>query len=368
MAPLRRSRAAKAGGVSPAQAAEGASWAANAALPSMPRMAATPAASQARVDDLGDLKSLEVVYLLDFAGPPGFAHDLAAKARSVVVLDHHKTSAASLLEPGACPSNLSPIFDFGRSGATIALDYFTKRLRVEGLGSDLVAEKDIERLRRLFACIEDADLWSWQLTGSKAFTSGLNDLQLEYDANKNPEIFNQLQALVPEDVIAIGKKIMLPRQKQIDGALGASFTINLGQGTFGSCLVHISFAVRVDDALSRLRSAIGHELAEKSKKAGLRGIGAVVYVVPHLQDSSMLKVSLRSLDEIEENTTPISEAYGGGGHRAASSFMIATDAFDCWIARPANCILSHMFITGDIKGQDIESPLLRLMGKMYGEA
>eukprot|EP00850_Spirogloea_muscicola_P005767 SM000026S09016 [mRNA] locus=s26:1022469:1025631:- [translate_table: standard] len=314
MAPLRRRHAAKAGGGSPAQAAEGASWAASAALPSMARMAETPAASQARcaaversavsMDDLGDLQSLEVVYLLDFAGPPGFAHDLAANARSVVVLDHHKTSAASLLEPGACPSNLSPIFDFGRSGATISMDYFTKRLLAEGLGSDLVAEKDIERLRRLFAYIEDADLWLWRLTDSKAFTSGLNELQLEFDANKNSEIFNQLQALVPEDVIAMGKKIMLPRQKQIYGALGASFTINLGQGKFGSCL-----AVRVDDALSRLRSDIGHELAEKSRKDGRRGIGAVVYLVPELQDSSMLKVSLRSLDEIEEDTTPISEVF-----------------------------------------------------------
>eukprot|EP00850_Spirogloea_muscicola_P002032 SM000007S20992 [mRNA] locus=s7:1420981:1424843:+ [translate_table: standard] len=284
------------------------------------------AACCCRVDDLGDVGSLEVVYLLDFAGPPGFAHDLAANARSVVVLDHHKTSAASLLEPGACPSNLSPVFDFDRSGATIALDYFTKRLLAEGLGTDLVAEKDIERLRRLFAYIEDADLWLWHLTDSKAFSSGLNDLQLEFDANKNPEIFNQLQALVPEDVIVMGKKIMLPRRKQIDGALGASFIINLGQGRFGSCL-----AVRVDDALSRLRSDIGHELAERSRKVGLRGIGTVVYLVPDLQDSSMLKVSLRSLDEIEEDTTPISEAYGGGGHRAASSFMIAADEFACWM-------------------------------------
>lgn len=56
--------------------------------------------------------------------------------------------------------------------------------------------------QQLFKYIEDADLWRWALTDSKAFHSGLASLQLEFDATKNPAIFEQLLALTPEAVIA----------------------------------------------------------------------------------------------------------------------------------------------------------------------
>ncbi|KAL0356403.1 UNVERIFIED_CONTAM: hypothetical protein Sradi_4087200 [Sesamum radiatum] len=59
-----------------------------------------------------------------------------------------------------------------------------------------------------------------------------------------------------------------------------------------------------------------------------RGIGAVVYSVPELDNDQLLKISLRSISY--EDTTPISQEYGGGGHRNASSFMIRTAEFQRW--------------------------------------
>jgi hypothetical protein len=47
-------------------------------------------------------------------------------------------------------------------------------------------------LRRLFEYIEDADLWKWALPDSKAFSSGLKDLNIEYDATANPGVFDQV--------------------------------------------------------------------------------------------------------------------------------------------------------------------------------
>lgn len=47
-----------------------------------------------------------------------------------------------------------------------------------------------------------------------------------------------------------------------------------------------------------------------------------------MNDPTQLKVSLRSLGE--EDTTPISQHYGGGGHRNASSFICAADEFEGW--------------------------------------
>ncbi|CAK8532280.1 unnamed protein product [Lathyrus sativus] len=60
----------------------------------------------------------------------------------------------------------------------------------------------------------------------------------------------------------------------------------------------------------------------------LRGIGAVVYNVPELENNQKLKISLRSLDT--EDTTPISQDFGGGGHRNASSFMLKSEEFKQW--------------------------------------
>ncbi len=67
----------------------------------------------------------DCVYLLDYAGPPGFAVALAQRAGRVVVLDHHKTAAEQLSHAAVSATpNLDVTFDMERSGATIARDHF----------------------------------------------------------------------------------------------------------------------------------------------------------------------------------------------------------------------------------------------------
>lgn len=51
---------------------------------------------------------------------------------------------------------------------------------------------------------------------------------------------------------------------------------------------------------------------------------------PDMNDSSRVKCSLRSTGE--EDTTVISSAYGGGGHRNASSFILDAAEFESWRA------------------------------------
>lgn len=57
------------------------------------------------------------------------------------------------------------------------------------------------QLRTLFRYIEDADLWRWQLPESRQFHAGLGEMKLEYDANINPAIFDQLCMLPAEQLI-----------------------------------------------------------------------------------------------------------------------------------------------------------------------
>ncbi|XP_024372960.1 uncharacterized protein [Physcomitrium patens] len=277
-----------------------------------------------RVEDIST-KNVETFYLLDFAGPQGFAVELAKKAKEVVVLDHHKTALETLPPNGTGPPNLQVLLDMKRSGATIAYDYFLEKLQVESSLQTFLQDDDASHLETLFKYIQDADLWTWALPESKQFSSGLSDCKIEYNAVKNGEVFHQLLALDPEVLIKRGKVSLQEKQKLIDLTLDRSFVVSLGQGKFGQCL-----AVRAD-AVANLRSELGNQLAAKSRDQGLRAIGAVVYVEEAMNDASMFKISLRSLGSTED-TTEISQVYGGGGHRNASSFLLSVQSFERWKA------------------------------------
>lgn len=275
------------------------------------------------------------VYLLDFVGPSGFVGDVSSKVERVILLDHHKTALEAFSGNASIDNNVTKVIDMDRSGATIAFDFFKEKLlsranisgNHEGMSRDVngvnfLPDNQFERVNRLFKFIEDGDLWRWRLPQSKAFSSGLKDLNLEYDVNVNPDLFKQLLALDPGLLIIHGEETLSRKQKLIDEVLQQSYEIALGKGLFGHCLaVHA-------DSISNLRSELGHQLATKSRNQNLRGIGAIVYKVPELNNDQMLKISLRSVDL--EDTTSISQEYGGGGHRNASSFLLSSDEFEKW--------------------------------------
>ncbi|KAL3642265.1 hypothetical protein CASFOL_013080 [Castilleja foliolosa] len=270
------------------------------------------------------LEEIDIVYLLDFVGPPGFVHNLSLEVGKVVVLDHHKTAIETLGSGMSTSGNVTKVIDMERSGATIAFDYFKDKL----CGGDTNGSKDddaigeFRRMRRLFEYIEDGDLWRWRLPNSKAFSSGLKDSNIEFNVKSNPSLFQQLLSLDLDSLISQGMSSLAHKQRKIDEVLEQSYKITLGGGAFGHCL-----AVNAD-SIPELRSELGHQLANKSLKTNLRGIGAVVYRVPELENDQLLKISLRSISD--EDTTPISQEYGGGGHRNASSFMLHTTEFQKW--------------------------------------
>jgi len=111
----------------------------------------------------------------------------------VIVLDHHKTALEKLGNEVSLGENVIKVIDMERSGATIAFDYFKDKL----LSSDIEVKypsvlDEFELARQLFQYVEDGDLWRWRLQNSKAFSSGLKDLNIEFDARKNPSLFDQV--------------------------------------------------------------------------------------------------------------------------------------------------------------------------------
>ncbi|XP_071703699.1 uncharacterized protein [Rutidosis leptorrhynchoides] len=272
------------------------------------------------VDQIGD------AYLLDFVGPPGFVQKLSPKVDRVIILDHHKTALKMLNDGEFSFANVTKVIDMRRSGATIAYDFFKDKILALENGNDSNGRKlrihKFEGSRKLFEYIEDADLWKWRLHNSKAFSSGLKDMNIEFNVKLNPSLFEQLLSLDVENVINQGISSLCHKQTLINEVLDQSYEIVIDDGVSGRCL-----AVNAD-SVSDLRSELGHQLAEKSRNHNLRGIGAVVYKVPELNDDQILKISLRSLGT--EDTTSISQKHGGGGHRNASSFMLNCQEFEQW--------------------------------------
>ncbi|XP_010247710.1 PREDICTED: uncharacterized protein LOC104590602 isoform X2 [Nelumbo nucifera] len=229
-----------------------------------------------RVEDL-PLDEINDVYLLDFVGPSGFVQAIASKVERIVILDHHKTALEMLNGNTSVGKNVIKVIDMERSGATIAYDYFKKNLLgsgkisnsssgAVGVGNELLPESSLKgvSLLQMFKYIEDADLWRWALPDSKAFSSGMKDMNIEYNVKLNPSLFEQLLKLDLQSVINQGMGSLSQKQKLIDEVLEQSFEIELGGGLFGRCLaVH-------GDSISDLRSELGNQLANKSNRVKLR--------------------------------------------------------------------------------------------------
>lgn len=318
---------------------------------------------------LSGLSSDDTVYLLDYSGPAGFPEALSKVAGRVVVLDHHKTAAEQLSKvvegkawlkeedeeeegggggegaAGIDLCNLEVLIDQDRSGATISAAHFDPPLTAG--------------LRRAFAAIQDGDLWHWKLPDSKAFYAGLHSSGiLDEKVTETPrEMFLKLSQLDWDETVKRGEKEVQERDLAVAAEAEKAFEVELRApekkesssapvASFGRAL-----AVEVEPEQAGLRSQLGNVLAARAKEKkekeggdgnGMRSVGVVAYREPGMKKpdpsspsspsccgEDLIKVSLRSIGK-DEDTTPVSQAHGGGGHRNASSFLMPASEFARW--------------------------------------
>ncbi|XP_065870082.1 uncharacterized protein [Euphorbia lathyris] len=221
-----------------------------------------------RVEDLR-FEGLEKCYLLDFLGPPRFAAGLSQQSMCEVIgFDHRKSvlSRKSCIE--ACPERVKFLVDIEKSSSRAVYDYFS---------SKLVEMK-----------------------------------------------FPNLLEINSTDLIAKGNSIISFHGSSARKLLDKVFKVRLGRGFYGECL-----GVRADGN-SKLSDEMGRQLSVNSAAAGLRPIGAVIYM-----QRNNLKMCLRSTDSATD-TMEVSKAYGGGGSPSSSSFIIRMDEYNLWLSNPDN--------------------------------
>jgi len=239
------------------------------------------------------------VIMVDFSYKRPVLLEMGSKARSIVILDHHKTAAEELAGFPE-PSNIfdcwhqatyrgenggpfiRALFDMNRSGAGLAWDYFCPG----------------NARPRLIDYIEDRDLWRFALPNSRAINAAVFSFPYDF------EVWDQMMARPLEDLALEGQAIERKHFKDIEELAG----VVVREMVIGG---HVVMVANVPYTLT---SDMGHKLAEG------RAFGACYWDTPQGR-----VFSLRSRED-GADVSAIAKLYGGGGHRHAAGFRIAHGA------------------------------------------
>ncbi|THG06024.1 hypothetical protein TEA_014358 [Camellia sinensis var. sinensis] len=226
------------------------------------------------VEDLC-VEGIKKCYFLDFLGPRGFAAELSWRTSCEVIgFDHRKSILSKISSDHDCSGNLTFHVDIEKSSSTAVYEYFSAKLSEmkygDGNAKSLLNPKDRDCMELVLKYIEDADLRRWILPNIKAFNIRLGKWHSMLNCITNPHMYEQLLEISSADLIGMGISYISTQQDAVKKLLDKG--------------------VRADGN-SNLSDEIGKELSIKSAAAGLRPIGAVVYM-----QRNNLKVCLRSTD------------------------------------------------------------------------
>ena len=239
------------------------------------------------------------VLLVDFSYKFPVLDQMAAKANSILVLDHHKTAAADLELAGCAGSSwqqhltnayqdrgegvtrsLYALFDMDRSGAGIVWDYFFPN----------------EDRPTLLNHIEDRDLWRFALPRTREIQA--NVFSYPYDF----KVWDMLMQARPEDLIKDGEAIERKHFKDIAELV----KVCRREMMIGGIIVPVASLPYT------LTSDAGHLMATEHPSK----VGACYWDTPEGRVFSQ-----RSTND-GPDVSEIAKLYGGGGHPHASEFRI----------------------------------------------
>lgn len=212
------------------------------------------------------------VYLLDFTYPRNVLILFKACAKSLTIIDHHKTAAEDLRDfPGA-------IFDMEHSGAMLAWKHFFPA----------------QAAPLLFAYIEDRDLWRWELPNSHAVSLALWAL---------PREFSAWSGAVVSTLSEKGRAMQDYQRALVDQMCKQSFWVILSGHRVPCACASVCFSEVPDELLRRYPdapfAAYYFDRGDGMRQWGLR--------------------SRKGFD-----VSAVAKEYGGGGHAAAAGFSTPT--------------------------------------------
>lgn len=213
------------------------------------------------------------IIMVDFSYKRDIILKMVAKAKSILILDHHKTAKAELV---SLPDNVEVIFDMNKSGGRITWDHFF----LENPAPWLVHYT------------MDRDLWQWKLPASRAINAALSTYDKSFDMWTTLEFMEKGVLVMEGDAI-------LRYQKQV-------IAEHVKHANKVEICGHKVLAVNA----SSLMSEIGEQLCKD------RLFSAIYFK----RSDGKWQWSLRS-DKNGLDVSEIANKFGGGGHKNASGFV-----------------------------------------------
>lgn len=232
-----------------------------------------------------DVEGRDVI-IVDFSYPYELLVLLGHQARSILIIDHHKTAAeplapASFAEWAPSTQRVGTVFDMNRSGAGLTWDYFNPG----------------QPRPPLINHIEDRDLWRFKLEGTREIQANLFSYPYDF------EVWDMLMRQPIAAAIAAGVAIERKHHKDVAELLAGS----------KRRMVIAGYDVPVANLPYIHSSDAGHLMADGEPFAAC------------YQDTSEHRYfSLRSTS-MGLDVGEIAKQYGGGGHRNAAGFKVPFD-------------------------------------------
>ena len=230
------------------------------------------------------------VIIVDFSYKRPVLEEMAKHAKSITVLDHHKTAQEDLAGyPEAVPwmipaQDTQVLFDMNRSGAGLTWDFFFPN----------------EPRPKLIDHIEDRDLWRFRLPMTREIQA--NVFSFPYD-------FEVWDRLVADTESITGRTVMAAQGEALDRKMLKDIAEILGVATRDMVIGGVK--VPVVNLPYTMASEAAGKLAEDAP-----------FAAAYFDAKDGRKFSLRSRGEGGADVSAIAKLYGGGGHRNAAGFTM----------------------------------------------
>lgn len=222
-----------------------------------------------------------IIYMVDFSYKRPVIMEMAEKALSIFIIDHHKTAQADLMD---LPDNVYVTFDMEHSGARLTWDFFN---------NDKIVPKMIDY-------VEDRDLWKFQYPETKAISEYM--FGQPYDFTVWEGLYESLEdALAVNGIVHVGQAILDKHAKMTEELCQNKFRYVIG----------------------------GHEVwtvnlpYNYSSDAGNLLCKGEPFASTYYYDGEGFVFSLRS-EESGIDVSEIAKQYRGGGHKHAAGFKIVS--------------------------------------------
>lgn len=220
------------------------------------------------------------VLICDFSYKYAQMVEMMTKAKSLVILDHHKSAEKELEN---IPSE-NKVFRMDHSGAYITWKYF-------------YPEQDVPLLVKY---VEDNDIWLKKMPNTREVTSYIFTLPFEFEQYEKLLDPSQVAAIIP-----VAEGMNKQNAYYTENALPFNTLKFIQMGEEYYFVVHLNSSV--------LKSEIGNEVLKKYPNSDFSAIYSV--------NGSSTYFSLRSEND-RADVSVIASKYGGGGHRNASGLSV----------------------------------------------